>query len=72
MKLKFSENVTKKFDEIFVFNLLSKGAFFNYVDKRRWVGNPKMSTFINSYKVQNVIVAKRKEIDGKKGNILST
>ena len=44
MKLKFSENATKFFDEIFVFNLLSKGAFFNYVDKRRWVGNTKMST----------------------------
>ena len=58
MKLKFSENATKFFDEIFVFNLLSKGAFFNYVDKRKWVGNPKMST--------------KWLVDGKKAEILST
>ena len=46
MKLKFSENATKFFDEIFVLTYyLSKKAFFNYIDKRNWAVNPKMSTF---------------------------
>ena len=29
-------------------------AFTNYVDKKRWLVNPKMSTFVNIYKVENV------------------
>ena len=33
---------------------LHKGAFTNYVDNRMRVGSPKMSTFVNVYKVENV------------------
>ena len=32
------------------------GPFTNYVDKKRWVGSPKMSNFVNFYKVENVNV----------------
>ena len=30
--------------------------FTNYVDKKNWVGFPKMSNFVNFYKVENVNV----------------
>jgi hypothetical protein len=34
----------------------TKGSLTNYVDKKRWVGSPKVSTFVNVYKVENVNV----------------
>ena len=38
----------------------TKGSFTNYVDKKRWVGSPKMSTFfVNLYKVENVNIGGR-------------
>ena len=33
---------------------LAKGAFTNYVDKRRGVGSPKCQLFVNIFKVENV------------------
>ena len=33
---------------------LTLAAFTNYVDKKRWLVSPKMSTFVNIYKVENV------------------
>ena len=46
---------------------LSKGTFFNYVDKRRYVGVGRL--FVNSYTVENVTVGGRWS---KKAKILST
>ena len=33
---------------------ITKGAFTNYVDKRRRVGSPKFQLFVNVYKVEIV------------------
>jgi hypothetical protein len=38
----------------FLFLYCYKGSFTNYVYKRMGVGSPKMSTFFNMYKVENV------------------
>ena len=34
---------------------IHKGAFTNYIDKKRWVVSPKKSTFCQLYQVKNVI-----------------
>ena len=35
-------------------NVDDRGSFNNHVDKKRWVGGPKLSIFVHVYYIENV------------------
>ena len=57
IKQNLSFSYTEKFSPRQPIRLSCKGAFTKYVDKMRWVGSPKKSTFTQRFRVENVNVA---------------
>ena len=53
---KITYDVETGFNLICTYILHSQGPFTNYVDKKRMVVSPKMSNFVNFYRVENVNV----------------